>query len=333
MSAGARHCGAKWWKFDIHTHTPKSDDYGKGPKQEELKKLIPREWLLNFMKAGLDCVAITDHNSGEWVDALKHELSLLDTEKPAGYRPLTLFPGVEISVYGGIHIIAIFDSDSNGSKIVSLLSKCEFGGQYGKTDDCTRKACPEVIELIQQEGGIPILAHADADSGLFKDQSGVTLKQSLRAEGLLAMELINSSYTLPAAYSELKLTLASVVGSDSHHATTVGSRFTWAKMETPSLDALRLALHDGEDGVRRFDNMPADPNDIGPRFFLRRLTVSKGQKAGNGNDLILEFSPWMTTLIGGRGSGKSSILDFIRIVLAKTSEMPPEVQKEFDEFN
>ena len=333
MSTGTRHYGAKWWKFDFHTHTPKSDDYGKGPNQAALKARSPREWLLDFMSAGMDCVAITDHNSGEWVDSLKNALAMLDAEKPTAYRPMTLFPGVEVSVHGGIHIIALFDPSVAGSKIVSLLSKCGFTGQYGKTDDCTLKSCAEVIELIQQEGGIPILAHADADSGLFKDQNGVTLKQSLRADGLLAMELIDSAYVLPAAYSELKLRLASVIGSDSHHPTSAGKRYTWVKMESPSLEALRLALHDGDDGVRRFDTQPADPNYIGSRFYLRRLTVSKGQKIGNGQDLTLELSPWLTTLIGGRGSGKSSILDFLRIVLAKTDGMPPQVKKEFDDFN
>lgn len=333
MSADTRHYGAKWWKFDFHTHTPKSNDYGKGPDQAALKARSSREWLLDFMNAGIDCVAITDHNSGEWIDALKEAMILLDSEKPVGYRPMTVFAGVEISVNGGIHILALFDPSAGGSKIISLLSKCEYEGQPGETDDCTRKSCSEVIELIQQEGGIPILAHADRDSGIFKAQSGVSLKQSLRADGLLAMELIDNAFTLPATYSQLNLRLASVVGSDSHHPAGVGTRFTWVKMESPSLEALRLALHDGEDGVGRFDTVHTNPNEIGSRFYLRRLTVSKGQKIGNGHDLTLELSPWLTTLIGGRGSGKSSILDFLRIILAKTDGMPPDVKREFDDFN
>jgi len=333
MSSGTRHYGAKWWKFDFHNHTPKSDDYGKGPNQAALKARTPREWLIDYMDAGIDCVAITDHNSGEWIDPLKSELARLDEDKPAGYRPLTLFPGVEVSVHGGIHIIALFEPSTAGSKIIRLLSKCGFAGQAGKTDDCTSKSCFEVIELIQEEAGIPILAHADADAGLFKEQSGVTLKQSLRANGLLAMELIDPAYVLPQAYTELKLRLASVIGSDSHQPGSVGTRYTWVKMESPSLEALRLALHDGEDGVRRFDSTPVDPNVIGARFYLKRLTVSKGLKIGNGQDFTLELSPWLTTLIGGRGSGKSSILDFLRIALAKTDGMPAQVKNEFDEFS
>lgn len=176
MSAGTRHFGAKWWKFDFHNHTPKSDDYGKGLDQAALKARTPGEWLLDFMRAGIDCVAITDHNSGEWIDALKEELARLDTEKPIGYRPLTLFPGVEISVHGGIHILGLFAPTATGTSIVSLLAKCGFNGIYGKTDDCTTKSCSEVIELIQQDGGVPVLAHADAPAGLFSVQTGITLK-------------------------------------------------------------------------------------------------------------------------------------------------------------
>jgi Predicted metal-dependent phosphoesterases (PHP family) len=58
--------GARWWKFDFHTHTPASKDYGKGPDQAQLGLRTPREWLLDFMRAGIDCVAVTDHNSGAW---------------------------------------------------------------------------------------------------------------------------------------------------------------------------------------------------------------------------------------------------------------------------
>jgi DNA repair ATPase RecN/histidinol phosphatase-like PHP family hydrolase len=325
--------GARWWKVEFHTHTPKSSDYGRGPDQAALKARTTREWLLDYMQAGFDCVAITDHNSGQWIDPLKEELAAMDEQKPAGYRPLTLFPGVEISVSGGVHVLALFDPATRSDKIVRLLSKCEFEGAEGETEDCTRKSCSEVIEIIAEESGIPILAHADGLAGVFRVQRGVTLKQTLRSVGLLGIEITSPTYALPGAYSELHLNLASVVGSDAHHPSTVGSSFTWVKMEKPNLNALRLALHDCEDGVKRHEASRLHPSDIGHRFHLRRMIVSNGQKAGNGASLEVQFSPWMTTLIGGRGSGKSSVLDFLRIALGRTEGMPPDVAKEFENFN
>jgi predicted metal-dependent phosphoesterase TrpH len=84
MSANTQHHGAKWWSFDFHNHTPKSDDYGKGPNQVALKARTERDWLLDFMAKDIDCVAVTDHNSGEWIDSLKTELSRMVSEKPPG---------------------------------------------------------------------------------------------------------------------------------------------------------------------------------------------------------------------------------------------------------
>ncbi len=49
--------------------------------------------------------------------------------------------------------------------------------------------------------------------------------------------------------------------------------------------------------------------------------------------LKTEFSPWLTTVIGGRGSGKSTIVNYLRIALARIDEMPDEVQAEFNKFN
>lgn len=63
--------GYRWWKFDFHNHTPASDDYGKGPDQAQHKQISHKNWLLNYMLQGIDCVAVTDHNTGAWIDPLK----------------------------------------------------------------------------------------------------------------------------------------------------------------------------------------------------------------------------------------------------------------------
>ena len=34
--------GSRWWKFDFHTHTPASADYGKGGDQASLRRITPR---------------------------------------------------------------------------------------------------------------------------------------------------------------------------------------------------------------------------------------------------------------------------------------------------
>jgi len=132
--------GSRWWKFDFHTHTPASEDYGKGPQQAQLKHRTPREWLFDYMRAGIDCIAVTDHNSGAWIEPLKSALKELESEKPEGFRPIYLFPGVEISVYGGVHLLAILDPSCTTSDVDSLLGAVGFNGTKGRSGDVTTKS-------------------------------------------------------------------------------------------------------------------------------------------------------------------------------------------------
>jgi hypothetical protein len=155
--------GARWWRFDFHTHTPASRDT---PWFMQNLELSPRAWLLRYMEAGIDCVAVTDHNSGDWVDGLKAAYATLAQEAdegraPAGFRDLTLFPGVEISVSGGFHLLAIFDPLATTGAITDLLAVVEYRGTPGDSDAVTYKGPIEVVAQVLKAGGIPIPAHAD----------------------------------------------------------------------------------------------------------------------------------------------------------------------------
>jgi DNA repair ATPase RecN len=325
--------GAKWWKFDFHNHTPKSNDFGKGDAAH--MAICPENWLLMYMNAGIDCVAITDHNSGEWIDTLKAALATMENSdpKPIGYRKIFLFPGVEISASGNIHILALFDPNAGTAEVQTLIGAVRFPAEHiGTTDAVSPDSVEDVINAIHAAGAVAIPAHVDKPSGLFS-LTGFTFTQTIKTEGLLAIEVIDKAANKPELYRQSKLQLAEVIGTDSHIAAQVGTNFTWVKMSEPSLDALKLALHDKEDGIIRKEEISVDPNSVSNRYFIKSLTVSDGFKAGNGRPLKTKFSPWLTSIIGGRGSGKSTIVNYLRIVLARIDEMPNEVQAEFNKFN
>lgn len=324
--------GARWWKFDFHNHTPASNDFGKG--DESHKSITPENWLMMYMQAEIDCVAITDHNSGEWIDKLKEALKALDNSKPVGYRKLILFPGVEITASSNVHILAIFDPSAGTKEINALLGRIDFPAEhYGTSDAVSPRSVEKIIPIIHEKGGIAIPAHVDKQSGLFINLKGLTLSQALKAEELLAIEVIDKTFKKPDSYKQSNLSLAEVLGSDSHTSEQVGKKYTWVKMNSPSLDALSLALHDCEDGIIRNDECSQDPNLISNRYFIKSISVSNGFKIGNGAPFEAKFSPWLTSIIGGRGSGKSTILNYLRIVFNRTKEMPDEIQSEFNKFN
>lgn len=338
--------GSKWWKFDFHTHTPASQCYGRGAEQQRLKQKTPREWLMDFMRAGIDCVAVTDHNSGTWIDMLKDEYDRMCRELPLpnDFRPLYIFPGVEISTHGGIHILGIFDRSFITEKVTRLMGAVEYNGIPGDCDSVTKKTVPQVVEAIHQQGGIAIPAHVDAERGLFTELTGTTLNQTLTSPNIFAMEVKDKNFVPPSAYREHKLSWTSVVGSDAHHPTAdnssqaetfPGARFTWVKMGEPSLEALKLSLLDGALSVRRFDEIEVglEPNQHATQI-IESLQIHDAKYCGQGKPFSLRFNPWLNTIVGGRGAGKSTIVEFIRATMRREYELndTEQVKEFFDDF-
>lgn len=330
--------GSRWWKFDFHNHTPASDDYGKGSDQAKYKQISHKDWLLNYMRQGIDCVAVTDHNSGAWIDPLKHALQELASECHPDYRPLYLFPGVEITVQGNIHILAIFGPDNTTSDIDSLLGAVRYRATKGKSDGCSECSAVEVIDEIARSGGLSIPAHVDQANGLFTVCSGNTLEQVLDNKCVFAMEVTNLAQAMPQFYIGKKLNWAKVLGTDSHHPSGnggqryPGSHFIWVKMSEPSCDGLRLALIDGDLSLKRSDRFTGDPNTHG-QLAIEYIVVDDAKYLGRGQSFSCQLNPWLNTIIGGRGTGKSSLLEFLRIALKRKGEIPKSLEKEFTKYS
>ncbi|MGO8695715.1 MAG: TrlF family AAA-like ATPase [Rectinemataceae bacterium] len=316
--------GARWWKFDFHCHSPASSDYGH--HDGSLKSLLPRDWLLACMEKQIDCIAITDHNSGEWIDTLKTEYAVMETEKQARFRELYLFPGVEISVQGGIHLLALFDPAKSRDDIFALLSDSKIRipkERQGTPDAVSTGSFLDVVALIDKSGGLALPAHVGDSSGLFAVlNDGPTLKLLLESPHLFAAEVLDKNYAFPGLYTDCKASWSKVVGSDAHRPDEIGRRFTWIKMGDPSIEGLKLALLDNDLSVIRFDSMPdgQDPNDHAD-FVIRSIEIEKSRYCGNGQPIHLSFNPWLNCLIGGRGSGKSTIVEFLRLTLRRDREI------------
>ena len=347
--------GARWWKFDFHTHTPKSVDYGKGKKQASLKQIDAKDWLLGFMRAKIDCVAITDHNTGAWVDHLKEELTELEQIQHPDFRPLRLFPGVELSVNPGFHLLAIFGPDSTTHNIESLIDEIRYDGDRGDGNGVTEFSAVQVIRAVLSRGGIPIPAHVERPNGLLCPKESYprktalnasTVSQVLDCEGMLAVEVIDTECEKPGLYKHHRLAWSEVLGSDSHHPEGEseekypGSHYTWVKMAMPSLEGLRLALQDGGGfSIRRSDaSEPFDAFAL-PNHCIESIEIGAARYMGNGEPPArLDFNPGLNALIGGRGTGKSTVLHALRLVARRDSDFEAlpahsESRETFKRFN
>lgn len=358
MSEKWPYAGARWWKFDIHAHTPASRDTNAWQAAlGTADEVTADKWLLKYMAAGIDCVAITDHNSGAWIDKLKAAYSALQANRPDGFRELHLFPAVELSVSGGLHLLAIFDKDKASDTITHLLGAVGFPAHLqGETNSnnesaCTRESLIKVVEEVHRLGGVAIPAHADAEKGLLRlkgEGSGAEYPDEIKSvlgAGLLALEVVDRAIAKPSVYVESGAAWSEVLGSDCHNFrgdNLPGSRYTWVKMEQPSLEGLRIALLDGEgSSIRRSDDpQPFDPLAL-PEHFIKAIEIADARCMGRDKPAVLNFSPWFNALVGGRGTGKSTVVHAIRLAYRREREleMPgpagekTEPQRTFQNFN
>lgn len=325
--------GARWWKFDFHTHTPASYDFMSKCSQKDRDMFAPEHWLRKFMERGIDCVAITDHDSGGWIDKLQEKLIELGENRPPWFRQLYLFPGVEISANEDVHLLAIFGNDKRESDIERFLGAIGFRSGTSAT---ATKSVTKIVEEITSRGGIAIPAHVDKEKGILQLE-GRNLLKWLDNKKIFSMELWDDNYSKPQLFLDKKLNWAEVRGSDTHFNDSNASQserdgfgtFTWIKMDNPSIEGLRLALRDGVASVNR--NMSEDPNRHADSV-IEKLQVNQAKYMGRSTPLCCQFSPFLNAIIGGRGTGKSTMLEFMRLVLRREEDLPDALTKESQKY-
>ncbi|MBP6083790.1 MAG: hypothetical protein KA732_21350 [Providencia sp.] len=94
-------------------------------------------------------------------------------------------------------------------------------------------------------------------------------------------------------------------------------------METPTLASLKLALIDGQEfSIKRFDDpIQFNPYET-PDNFIESIQIKDARYMGQGKlPSSLSFSPYANAIVGGRGTGKSTITHSLRAVSGKQSEL------------
>ena len=61
---------------------------------------------------------------------------------------------------------------------------------------------------------------------------------------------------------------------------------------------------------------PFDPFAL-PDHFIEAVEITEARCMGRGQTAKLEFNPWFNALIGGRGTGKSTVVHLSRLALRR----------------
>ena len=313
--------GLSFKKLDLHVHTPASADFRD-------KSVTPEDIVQKAIAEELDAIAITDHNSGEWIDCVKNA---------ARGTELVVFPGVEISCTGGkegIHLIALLDIDKGTEHITGLLNKLGITpGKQGDTRSLADQTPKAIIDVIQASDwqGIAIPAHVTSSKGILEDMRGQQRieiiqhpnliaveatcfqKEHLKREGKRAVDLLDGND--PAYRRKLAVYQASDNPSGTAHGGHglhgIGSRCTYFKMQRINLESLRQCFLDPD--VRISQDF-----EYTDRVYPRIDNVSIAGGFLDGQSVV--FNEGLNSIIGGKGTGKSLLVELMRFVLDQSPD-------------
>lgn len=306
--------GSKWWKVDLHAHSPASYDF-KGQVEDNADAM--RQWLEAARDAGIEAIAVTDHNTAEAIAQIQTAASKVDGAP-------VVFPGVELTAGDGCHLLLLMDPSCKQDHVNDLLSRADVPVH---TRGMQTARSPLSIENILEECGdeaLVIGAHVNGPDGILKlagEQRLVVLKNTRLAGVEVRPDLDCDSAWLDGSKPETGRKLSQMWGSDSHAFDDIGQRFTWVKMTKPNLEGLRLALLDGEASLKpALRGDVGDPNSRSSQS-IESITIREGKLIGLGTPMKVRFNPWLNTIIGGRGTGKSTLVDFCRKAMRRDGEL------------
>lgn len=308
--------GARFVRADLHIHSYGKDSGSFDVNDEEM---TPKNIVDTAISSNLKIISITDHN-----EILNSKVAIDYAEG----KDLLVIPGIEVSTIQG-HLLVYFQS------FQELRS---FYGKLTISDDKERcsQGIVECLNLALQFNGFGILAHIELDSGFEKivARFNSQMDDIFCHPALLALEISkkdsfdlytndDSDRNRLALVKERRkrlhlhddIILPKVMSSDSHSLNKLGknaegnkklSRF---KVDELSFQALRIAFMSYESRVRIEDVIPEKV----PKFVKVQI------KGGLLDSQFIDFSNNLSCIIGGRGTGKSTLMEIVRVTSGNES--------------
>ena len=332
--------GARWMRVDLHLHSPgaHSFKFPSGLDAGRWEEVVQR-YVAQLKARGIAIAAITDYQQirSEWF------LPIRDTALREG---IYVYPGVELSFggstggKGGVHVLSIFPFDADVDRVNRLIDKLHNSGESLVNSDgshneiIAEKGLIECLQWLRREtDGILIFAHPNDSKGLFKSFKPEKAAKVLAAVQPEAIENLDDKErerlrSTKAIRDEVLARIAGVRASDNHSIEEIGTkqlhngtpRATYLKLSVlDDLRAIRLALRDHEILVRLGEK---------PEPAHTRIEGVEAEGSGFLGDMHLAPSPDLNVLIGGRGVGKSALLEMLRYGLDLPEYSPTEYREE-----
>ena len=308
--------GAIFRRADLHIHS-----YDENREKDDVMDvdLTPENIIDISIKENLEVISITDHNS------------ISNLERAIEYskdKNILFIPGVEINSAQG-HLLLYF---SSLDEIKRFLGKLNFSKDYS----ICHNGIVDCLKFANDFNGIGIAAHIDGNANFERISNLEFKKEIVLTHNLLGIEINNpeninwfSEDDEDSSRKELfrirkkglnkqpNYVWSRVLSSDAHSLKNLGinakgnKKLTRLKLDKLDFNSFRVALLDPESRIRIEEFIP---NNIP---YISGILVEGGFLDGS----KISFSKNLNCIIGGRGTGKSTLLESIRSACgAKTTK-------------
>ena len=302
--------GSTWVRADFHMHTlaDKEFSYSGDPNY------FVSEYVAALKKADIRVAVITNHNKFD-----RDDFKVL--AKAARKEEIFLLPGLELSVKdgsNGIHVLVVFGDEwisnkENADYIQSFLNVtfaglANFENENGRSNHDLNETIRELDKFGRDY--FFICAHVEANNGLWGGLSGGRITELGKADLFRQKCLGFQKVTTHSKRTQVKNWLgdwypAELDGCDCKSIADIGKgKKTYIKIGAFTFEAVKFALLDHVNRVS--GDLPKHEQS-----YVKSVAFEGDKLDGR----IIDFSPELNTLIGIRGSGKSTILEAMRYAL------------------
>lgn len=307
--------GLQYVRADFHLHTLKDKEFTYSGESTS----FVGDYVSALKNASINVGIITNHNK---LDIEEYKA----IRKAAKKQDIFILPGVELTVKegaNGIHTLIVFNPAEwleNGNNHIQTFLTAAFATISNPENRNTKSIfdLKNVFDQLDAYGRdyFIVFAHVDQNSGLFSECRGGLL-ESLAGfapfrHRVLGLQKSRTRDNLGKFEKCCGYLPALVEGSDPKSISDIGKgdRCTYLKIGEYSYAAIKFALQDYRDRVS--ESVPDNKHG-----FIESISFQGGKFDGQ----TIMFSRELNTLIGIRGSGKSSILEAVRYVLGLTAQM------------
>ena len=285
---------------------PKKEGVYKNRKEQFSYYLLAKA----IISHRIEVVMVADHHTIDGYKKLKEALKDLSGQ----FHPVVIL-GVEISCADRNHVVGIFENDDETIKhINSWLKESLISVEEGSFETSAK-----VLEFIKAHNGIGYIAHIDTSDITKPEHFSNAFKRKLFSEGVLdIIGLKDRSKTqeicrrIDNYRNHHSMALKIVLDNDAHDVDSLSQNCFWIKGKNTGFSMIKEAFED-------YDISVAFEKEASPTQYIKGIFIERADRGflvgKDGSEFCLLFSSALNCFIGGRGSGKSTVLELLEYTL------------------